>query len=255
MNHQEAKLILGSIHPGTGYADDRDVSQAIALLDRHPDLRCWFDAELAFDGAVAAKLSEIHPPEGLKATLVNLLGDGPQAKLPQTRRTPSWLRPPFLAAAAAIILIPIIALPLLTGRANAKSFESFRSDMVEVAKSPFVLKFKDPDLPNLFTWLNDNQATCPSELPACVANSGSVGCTVVDWGEEKVTLICLKNDGDQTVHCFIVPRAEFGSLPEEAQIRKNHTVADLDTSGWSDTKHVYLLVGSEPGVPVKSPSN
>ena len=125
--------------------------------------------------------------------------------------------------------------------------------MVDVAKLPIDLDHKDSALPKLLAWLDANNATRPSNLPTCVACADSVGCKVLDWGNQTVTLICLKNMSDEVVHCFIIRREEFDALPDESLIRTPLMLEGLETSGWSDQENVYLLIGSAPGVHVKAP--
>lgn len=254
MNTEEAKLILGSIHSAADPESTAEVGQALVLLGGNSELKRWFEAERAFDEVIAGKLAKVEAPADLKATIFDLLDA--QAKKPSAGKL-SWWRPQFLAAAAAVVLVPVFALQLLTGRASAKSFDAFRSDMVDVAKSTtrsdFKLDLVESDLKKIFAFLNSKNAICPDDLPECVACADSVGCKIVAWGEESVTLICLKNESDLVVHCFIIPRREFDTLPNESRIRETLRVDDLETSGWSDQANVYLLVGSGPNVKVKAP--
>jgi hypothetical protein len=251
MNTEEAKLILASVHQGTDI--DSDTEQAFSLLDSDPGLREWLEQERAFDDAVSDKLAQIEPPATLKAMLIGLLEEHAPVAPPSSGKGLTWFRPPILAAAAAVILIPLIAIQMFTGRANATSFENFRSDMVEFAASEFKLDHHEKDLPKIYTWLNANNATSPSTLPDCVDCKQSVGCKIIEWNNQRVTLICLRNGDDQVVHCFVVPRDEFAKLPDEQQIRNKLKVDQLETCGWTDPDNLYLLVGSTKAVRVKAP--
>ncbi len=71
--------------------------------------------------------------------------------------------------------------------------------------------------------------------------------------DDNVTLICLRNNASQVVHCFVIPRDEVKRLPDEKDIRSNYVLGGLETTAWSDDDFVYLLVGSEAGVKVTAP--
>ena len=251
MNTEEAKIILASVHHDTDRGSDNDVDQAFALLDSDPELQAWFEQEQAFDAAVSTKLAQIDPPADLKANLVALLENNAPAAAEDKI---TWLRPPLMAAAAAVLLISFFAIQLLTGPAAA-SFDDFRTEMVEIARGELKLDHEDKELENLYDYLNKMEATCPTSLPVCVECTETVGCKVIGWNDEEdsVTLICIRNNASQVVHCFVIPRSEFKKLPEEKIIRSNQMIDGLETTAWSDDELVYLLIGSKEGVKVKAP--
>ena len=253
MKTEEAKIILASVHRESDRTSDADISEAFALLDSDPELQDWFEQEQAFDAAITNKLAEIEPPADLKAKLVGLLDENTAPESSDIARV-HWLRSPLLAAAAAVALVSFFTIQLFTGPAKAGSFDSFRSDMVEIAHGGLKLDHHEKDLDRLYDWLNKVGATCPDELPVCVECTETVGCKIIDWNDDKVTLICLRNNSSQVVHCFVIPREQFDQLPDEAQIRNNLLMDGLDTTAWSDQELVYLLVGSKEGVKVTSPA-
>ncbi|MGI9240389.1 MAG: hypothetical protein ACR2RV_06280 [Verrucomicrobiales bacterium] len=252
MTTEEAKLILSAVHLTDREGADAEVSQAFEQLGSDPELARWYEQECAFDTAVTDKLASVEAPADLRANLLALL-EGPATDPIPEKDHSAWFRPRLLAAAAAIILIPFLSIQLLTNRASAKSFDSFRSDMVEFAVSDFKLDHRESDLPKLYAWLNANNATCPTEIPDCVGCPESIGCKVVAWNDENVTLICLRNKTREVVHCFVVPRDQFDDLPDEKLLRESHSFDDLETCGWTDQENVYLLVGSASGVKVNAP--
>ena len=252
MNTEEAKLILSAVHDAAPDDTDAELGQAFSMLDSDPDLRHWFEQERAFDSAISSKLASVAPPPELKGSLLKILETG-SAEPSAQRAHKLWFRPPFLAAAAAVILIPLLAIQLLTSRAGAKSFDTFRSDMVKLAVGEFELDHRESDLQKLYAWLNANNATCPTDIPECVGCPESIGCKVIAWNDDSVTLICLRNATNQVVHCFVIPRDQFGELPDEQRLRTELTVADLKTCGWTDQSNVYLLVGSAKDVRVNAP--
>ena len=245
MNQKDAKLILASIHEGT--TPDSDSEQAFALLDSDPALREWFEEEQAFDKAVSSKLAEIEPPADLKASLVELLDN---KKIVNAERS---FRPQLFAAAAAVILVSLVVFQTLSTTASAKSFDNFRGDMVEFAQSDFELDHKDPDITKIYAWLHDKDAICPAGLPESIGAKEAFGCKVLDWDKNDVTLICLVNDSDQIFHCFIIPRSEFDTLPEEKTLRNTLKLDGVETCSWTDKEHLFLLVGSDKDVNVSAP--
>lgn len=252
MNTEEAKLILSAVHRTDREGAESDVCQAFELLAKDPALERWYEQECAFDSAVTGKLAMIEPPANLKAKLLGLL-EAPVASPLSEGDHSNWFRPRWLAAAAAVILIPLLSVQLLTNRANARSFDTFRSDMVDFAVSNFQLDHRESDLSKLYAWLNANNATCPIEIPDCIGCPESIGCKVVAWNDKSVTLICLRNQTKEVVHCFVIPRGQFDELPDEKRLREILSLDDLDTCAWTDEENVYLLVGSERGVKVNAP--
>ena len=246
MNTEEAKLILASLHEAADPGNDPEISQAFELLDSDPELRTWFDQERAFDAAIASKLAQVEPPADLKASLVELLDKNAPAATAAAGKV-TWLRPPLLAAAAAIILVPLIAFQLMTGQASAKSFDSFRTEMVEFLESDFKLQHFNSDIAELNAWLKAKEASYPGKLPDCVDCPESIGCKIVEWEGQNVTLVCLRNSTKQTVHCFVVPRSVFEDIPDEELIRRKFTLKDLETCGWTDEKNLYLRMYSGTG--------
>ena len=256
MNTEDAKLILASVHQEA--EPDSETEQAFALLDREPKLHAWFQEEKAFDVAISSKLAEIEPPADLRAELIGLLANEAEPGVPAQIATAvpkktTWFLPPLLAAAATLILIPVFAIQMFTSRANANSFDDFRQDMAEFAAGKFKLDHTDSELPKLYDWLNANNATCPTDLSVSVGVQDAVGCKVIEWNDESVTLICVRNETDQVVHCFVLPRDEFEDLPDEKLMRSRFMVDDLETRGWTDQDYLYLMVGSQKGVQVPTP--
>lgn len=253
MNTEDAKLILSAVQNGA--EPDSETEKAFALLESDPALQEWFEEEQAFDKAISSKLAEIEPPADLKANLLKLLNEESatsELSEPEPQNV-TWFRPPLLAAAAAVILIPILAIQMFTGSADAKDFNTFRSDMVEFASSNFKLDHTEESLPALYDWLNENDATCPTELSTSVAVESSVGCKVLEWNDESVTLICLRNDTNQVIHCFVLPHEEVESLPAESLMGTPFMMDELETCCWTDDDFLYLMVGSSKGVKLPTP--
>src|SRR5437879_363453 len=102
MTNTEAKFILAAYRANGGDAGDAAMADAVQQAKNDPLLRAWFQRAQGHDAAVAAKLREISPPAGLREAI--LAGGRASTGIRQARR-PAWLRPTWLAAAAAILIL------------------------------------------------------------------------------------------------------------------------------------------------------
>ena len=76
-----------------------------------------------------------------------------------------------------------------------------------------------------------------------------MGCKSIDWNGSKVGLVCFTNDSGDIVHLFTADKSSLNGT-EIASLTNPETIRGLETAGWSDDDHVYMLVGSKPGVGV-----
>jgi anti-sigma-K factor RskA len=105
MTHHEARFILGACRPDGRDAADPMFTEALALAERDPELRRWFERQRSLDATLAAKLQQVAPPAELREAIMA----GVRASQP---RRPWWAHRGWLAAAAAIAIIATVSVTL-----------------------------------------------------------------------------------------------------------------------------------------------
>ena len=231
MTEQEARLILQAYRPGV----DRDDSQIDAALEeaaRNPELGRWLAEEQAFDRAIAAHLEAIPAPLGLKTRILanHASPAGPWR----------WNLTAALAAVAALLFLvaQLVSLYRASTPASARIPEYSR-EMASFIQLPPPLEMESHDLGEIKGWLGKKQAT-PMDVPPRLAALQPVGCRVLSFRGEKVTLICFRRGGDRLAHLFVVDRA---ALPKMKPGGKP-VFADANgwaTASWAEKDHVYMI--------------
>ncbi len=252
MDIERAKQILEAIHRGQSAGDASEHDAACSLLETDGDLQQWFEAMAGerseFDLSIAAKLRSHPVPEGPLDQIKSTVGSPPS---PIAR----FLLP--AAAAAALLVAGLFFLPqgdgggeieIAQAQRTGGTLEAFRSDMANFALSNFSLQHKGGSLPELTSWLGDHGGPTGKTLKGSLASSAGLGCAVVGWGKERVSLICFENAGGQVVHMFVVDRCAIDCAGIETLVAQNEMKRDLETAGWVDDEKVYLLVGAAPEV-------
>src|SRR5437867_9025179 len=97
MDNQHAKAVLRLYRPGTADGTDPELAEALAQVQRDPELRRWFEEHCALQTAVREKLRALQPPAGLKERIL--------AQTNSRRKVIHWKSPVGLAAAAAVLLL------------------------------------------------------------------------------------------------------------------------------------------------------
>lgn len=237
MIREEVQFILGAYRPNSEDAHDPQFQEALELARRDPELARWFADEQSLDRAFSAKIRGRPVPADLAAQL--LLARA-------TARRASWWRSPvWLAAAACLALLLVVAGSWFRPRADAADFVAFRGAMAAAASD----MSNHVDVMGLDTagyrkWLTENQGTPAFVLPASLAAKGIAACKIVSWQGHRVTMLCLKFGG-RHVDVFVVnaselPGISLGSAPEF------FADAGVTSAAWRQNGNIYLLAGTMP---------
>ena len=127
-------------------------AEALALVERDPELKAWWTAQQSFDRRVAAKLGEVPLPADLRATI--LAGRKIEQLTPQPHLA-LWL-----AAAASVAILCIIGTSLHTAAENARHVSSASYDEAALGflgNNDPVLAMTSPDHDKLVAWLQGPQ--------------------------------------------------------------------------------------------------
>src|SRR5579871_2086013 len=101
MDRDQAKEILLGYQRGRDDAIDARLREALALVDRDPELASWFELQQRADDAIRAGLRETPVPAGLKQKIVG------EQKI--VRVVFAWRRSVWLAAAAAVVVLGLVS--------------------------------------------------------------------------------------------------------------------------------------------------
>ena len=241
MTIEEAKLVLGACRPSGQDCQHPQVAEALELARTEPELARWWEEQRAFDQAVCSSVRECPVSRGLKARILA----GQSVVRPAFRWGPAWW---LAAAAAVVVLIGLgVALQNRTNPAIARSgggdFENFRTDMVAFLDRLNRLDYQSREMVEVKNWLGQNGAADLSKLPAAIEESVPIGCRIVDWNGQKVTLVCFRSERDGTrykFHLLVAQRSETLQLPAGAgTIVANQS--GWSTATWADEQNIYLL--------------
>jgi len=242
MNNTEAKFILNAYRPNGRDASDPAMAGALAQVKNDPALGAWFAREQAHGTAVAAKLREVAPPAGLRDAV--LAGARASRGGATGSRRAWWLRPQWLAAAAAGVAIFGAAAVWLPWRMAAAEGNLVAFAATDTARH-LLHRGHGSAQGELQTALGEPSRKLGAGLPVDFAALRATGCRTLTVGGHDVLEVCFKRDG-QWFHCYIGRRADFPALagstgPQLAQ-RGNLAVAS-----WADAAHVFVLA-SEAGL-------
>ncbi len=255
MTPEKAKLLLSGTRPGdeeiARRSDNSELCEAFDLLESDGALRAWYEEECAFDDAIGRKMKAIAIPDGLRESLA-------EAAVPA--RTTSFPMMTWLAAAAAVLLIGVFFLMQQNGRGTelasldqkGGTYGCLCEGVTEFANGKFELAHFANDLSDLNEWVTQQSAPGLRELPDKIAQLDGMGCTIVNWGPHKVSMFCMKKGDTEgsVVHLFVIDRSAVAKLPDIEKLNRPGKTNGLETVAWEDDRHLYLLVGAEPGVGV-----
>ncbi|MBL9213749.1 MAG: hypothetical protein JNL92_25010 [Opitutaceae bacterium] len=233
MNNDEAKFILAAYRPDGRDAHDARFAEAIAQAGRDPELRAWWERQRAFDAQVAAKLAAVMPPPGLRESI---LAGG---RLSEPRR-PGWKRPVWLAAAAAVVLLALLAVTLRPAL-RAPSLQDFAAfalqDMVDdyAAHTGF-----PPGLDGVQGRLATATLPLSQGLTLSLDELRRHRCRTVTIAGREVFELCFQRDGTW-FHLYAAARSDFstGSADPKSLLVSR---GNLSATAWADSATAYALV-------------
>jgi len=183
------------------------MDEALALAERDPELRLWFEEQQRLDHALRRKLRTATPPPDLLADIV--VGFPHRATVAQAR----WLRPLALAAAIAVLMGVGALLWNRTPSPEPRSLAAFQTDM-----SSFLKTFPRLDLYSekhsvVREWLATKPRFAAAQLPPTLEKFPAIGCRELDWRGQPAALVCFMVDGE-VVHLFLLPKQPWGTAIE-----------------------------------------
>ena len=248
MNRAEAKLILEVSRPGDEAAADPQLAAALALARADTELGAWLARERAWDAALRRELRTVPVPADLKASL---LAGAKVVPLPVGESRPSfsaWLTPLVWAMAAAVILfLGLVSYRSLHAAGSNHQLADFARDMIAASPADsHHVDMENADFTKVKTWLTVHHALADISLPPAIAQApGLMGCRVLSWHGQPVSMLCFMMSGSHHVDLFVTPAASIADAPAPGQ-PVYASVNQNATAGWRVGDNVYVLAGPVP---------
>jgi len=230
MNSAQAKDVLRLYRPGTDDERDAETAAALALAGSDPELKSWFAGQQGFNAGVREQLHRIEPPAGLRERILA----GHRRALVHVW----WRRPELLAIAAAIVVV--IGLVSLRMPHGQNTIASYRTRMAKFALREYSMNLVTNDLGEIRAYLKQHGAPADYVLRPPVAKLPGVGCALLKWQNQPVSLVCFRLGKQDLLWLFVIDRQ---SLPDASSTERPvfQQVGKLATATWSGQGKTYLL--------------
>lgn len=239
MDKDEAKQTLLLYRPGTDDGEDPQMAEALTWVQRDPELAQWFDEHCEVYKAIRGKLKEIPVPADLKDTILRNEAER-RGKIVHLRNI---LVP--LAAAAVIMLVAFIAWNSLKGR----DFAEVRDHVVRESQRDYGM-MQSTNNTQIRAQLLGNG--CPDySLTKPLAQLATAGYMPMEWHQQKISMVCLKDAKNKPVILFVMNAAEVRNRPaagadEFAKIHRFNSVSRVVND------KVYIVAGPQDGSELKA---
>lgn len=237
MNRDEAKEILICYRHGTADAADPQVAEALAVAKADAELAGWLEMHCARQFVLSEKLRQIVPPAGLKEQIIS-------EHAAQQKATPFLqreLKPlPLLVGALVVLLVTGLCYKIFF---RDDTLQLYRLQMASTANHGYDMTLATNDLQQIRNYLAENKAPADFELPPSLKKISLTGCTVTQWHEAKVALVCFRTSAASTgnnLWLFVVDQSAVSHLPWS----KKTTLANIEgiaTASWTRGGKLYLL--------------
>lgn len=235
MNKQQAREILLRHRPGPGDEQDAEVREALALAAQDPELARWLENYRQFQRAMRRGFRDVEIPAGLKEQI-----------LAEKRAFFSLGRVPRRAAltVAGVLALGLVGLLVLPRGADPEAqFATFRSRMVRVAQSEYVMDFESRSLADIRQFLATRNAHGDWQSTAALDQEPLLGCAVLKWRNHPAAMVCYGGTKGRELWLFVVDSKAMPNPPVEDS-PQFAAVNRLNTVSWSRAGRTYVLGGS-----------
>lgn len=232
ITREQAKEILSTRQPGQPETADAELAEALRLTERDSALRQWWEEHQRFDARVRAALQSIPVPPDLAGRII-AGRPAPTLRLPPPRR---WLW--GLAAAAAVVAFA--AWLVWWSQPAGPQFPTFRIRMARNALREYRMDIQTNDLAAIQQFLAQNRAPAQYALKPAMQALPGLGCGVLRWQNQPVSMICFDRGQGQILWLFVAERGAVAGAPAGRE-PVFASVGRLSTAAWSEGELVYLL--------------
>ena len=225
MTSDEARKILALYRPHVD-ANDPTFAEALAQVERDPELARYLEERCATDEALRQKLRGAPVPGDLLEKTLRYR--------PAVRRTPAWLQ-----LAACILMLASIAYFWLGRGAKPARFENYRRTMASVV-TRYKMSLETDSLDRVRTFLANNQAPADYVLPARIAGNRLLGCATLSWDGNPVSLLCFRHQNGSDLWLFIMRKSQLVGEPSSSEPMFG-SETQVHTASWREDGNLYLL--------------
>jgi hypothetical protein len=237
VNRDEVRKILSVYRPGEELFDPL-LAAARKEAENDPELAAWFAREQNFDNPFARAIASGPLPAGLKIRVT-------PAKADRITRTSPWRRR-LLVAAAAVVILGVFLSSWRGPFVPNTSLADYREEMMSFVKLDPPLQLESGNLAAINDWLVRERAPSGIKLPPGLAALDPLGCRVLTFRGEKVTLLCFcRGTGKPHAYLFVVARGHLEKLPP-ATAPVVASEGEWVTAGWENADYTYLM-GTQGG--------
>ncbi len=248
MNRDEARLILQSFRPGGQDAADPQFAAALALTKQDAELAAWFAGQQKFDAQISREIKSLPAPPDLKAKI--LAQENPQHQKTVELPAATWWRDLFsfrspTAWAMAALILMLFSLAIFWNQSKSRvDFADYSARMVDAAvNDKNHVDIENSDMKQVVAWLAQHHGESRFTLPVALnGSSGLMGCRVLDWHGQKVSMLCYGLNGPGHVDLFVTGADIFPDAPpvDRPQFASS---GGMPTASWSHDGRAYLMVG------------
>jgi len=243
MTDHEAKEILRLFRPGSADSSDPAFADALALCERDPELKKWFDDHCALYLALRAKFKAIVVPEGLKEQII--------AERP-THRAPVWQRAVILAGAVAAVFMVVSTYHQWHRPSEPNDFAAYRSSAISFATrgGGYAMDEHSNDPKQIRSYFAGKNVIADYVIPANLEkNAQLVGCASFTWKLKNVSMICYSSGkpldpGQQSdLWLFVTDSTTTPDSPTSASPRFDQITGKdgLIAASWTADGRTYVL--------------
>jgi len=244
MTREAAKQILLLHRPWVIDLPDAETTEALALVQRDPELRAWFEAHCAVQIAVRDSMRAQKSPEAFCEQIVSEC---------QARRR-SASRRTILATVTAILLILVgLQAWMLFGPDHGDeeiNYAAYERRMGRDALRLYRMDLETDDLEAIRTYLAGRQSPADYQLPATLRTLKATGCLATKWQGRPVSMICFRTGQplppgrSSDLFLFVINRDQLPDGPAE----KSPTYGKINrlaVARWSTGGKIYLLASEQ----------
>jgi anti-sigma factor RsiW len=155
----------------------------------------------------------------------------------------SFNSPVSWVAAAAVLILFCLAVFWKQPEGGAR-FADYSARMVSAAVNDANhVDVENKDMKQVIAWLAEHHGENNFVLPVALnGDNGLMGCRVLDWHGQKVSMLCYGLNGSGHVDLFVAGANVFSDAPPEDKPQFVSS-GGMPTASWSHDGKVYLMVG------------
>lgn len=234
MDESADRSILRIYHAGERGVDDVRSEELKRRAETDPDFVRWSLEEDEFDRVIGLKIQSIPVPGDLKSRLLSLQKTVTPSRVSRTRK--------LALLAAAIVVLAVFFGSWQGPFQPAVSLADYRDEMVSFIRIDPFLEMETPELSRITAFLKNAGAPSRLDLPQKLPRmQHPLGCRILRFRGQDVTLVCFGREQGELVHLFIVNRAALSHLRKRDKALRYQAVGAWMTATWIDGDQAYLI--------------